>query len=96
MSETPCFFAGSLMSSLADAAVSMTRSLVEDPVYLETASQVVPARFRTANAESLPTFVQVDFGLVKEGKAVEARLVELQAFPSLYGFQFALSEAYAR
>ena len=96
VSETPCFFAGSLMSSLADAAVSMTRSLVDDPVYLETAAQVVPARFRTANSESAPTFVQVDFGLVKEGKTVEARLVELQAFPSLYGFQFALSEAYAR
>jgi hypothetical protein len=96
VSETPCFFAAPLMQSLADAAVAMTRQLLEDPVYLEAAAQVVPARFRTAQSESQPTFVQVDFGLVRDGKAIEARLVELQAFPSLYGFQLALGDAYAR
>lgn len=96
VSETPCFFPGSLMKSLADAAVSMTSSLLNDPVYLEAAAQVVPARFRVANSEALPTFVQVDFGLVRDGKSVEGRLVELQAFPSLYGFQLALSDSYAR
>jgi hypothetical protein len=96
VSETPCFFDGALMSSLADAAVSMTNSLVDDPVYLEAAAQVVPVKFRVANSESIPTFVQVDFGLVKDRKTIEARLVELQAFPSLYGFQLALSDSYAR
>lgn len=96
VSETPCFFAGSLMNELADAAVSMTRSLLDDPVYLDAANAVVPARFRTANSETLPAFVQVDFGLVKDGKFTEARLVELQAFPSLYGFQLAIGDAYAR
>lgn len=96
ISETPCFFSGSLMESLSDAAVSMTQSLLDDPVYLAAANAVVPARFRVANSESLPTFVQVDFGLVQYGRAVEARLVELQAFPSLYGFQLALADAYAR
>lgn len=96
VSETPCFFPAPLMASLADAAVSMTQSLLDDPVYLDAANAVVPARFRVANSESLPTFVQVDFGLVKVGKTIEARLVELQAFPSLYGFQLALSDAYAR
>jgi len=96
VSETPCFFDGALMQSLADAAVSMTNSLVGDPVYLDAANAVVPARFRTANSETLPAFVQVDFGLVKDRRAVEGRLVELQAFPSLYGFQLALGDAYAR
>ncbi len=43
----------------------------------------------------LPTCVQVDFGLVRTaGGGYEPRLVELQAFPSLYGFQHALAEAY--
>jgi hypothetical protein len=96
VSETPCFFDGALMSSLAGAAVSMTTALVNDPVYLEAAAQVVPAKFRVANSEALPTFVQVDFGLVKDRKTIEGRLVELQAFPSLYGFQLALGDAYAR
>ena len=54
VSETPCFFDGALMTSLADAAVSMTNSLLDDPVYLEAAAQVVPAKFRVASAESTP------------------------------------------
>jgi hypothetical protein len=49
-----------------------------------------------ANSESAPAFVQVDFGLVRDGHRVEGRLVELQAFPSLYGFQAALGECYRR
>ncbi len=33
-------------------------------------------------------FVQVDFGLVRDAKAeLQPKLVELQAFPSLYGYQ---------
>jgi hypothetical protein len=40
-------------------------------------------------------FVQVDFGLVrdKEGK-LQPKLVELQAFPSLYAYQGTLAQAY--
>jgi hypothetical protein len=35
----------------------------------------------------------VDFGLIETGAGLEPRLVELQAFPSLYGFQVAMAEA---
>jgi hypothetical protein len=35
---------------------------------------------------------QVDFGLVARGDRIEGRLVEMQAFPSLYGFQLMLAE----
>lgn len=96
VSETPCFFPAPLMQSLVDASVAMVNGLIDDPVYREAADAVVPARFRVANSETLPAFVQVDFGLVRDGKHLEARLVELQAFPSLYGFQLALGDAYAR
>jgi hypothetical protein len=54
---------------------------------------MVPERFRLARGEKFPTCVQVDFGLVRQPDGtVEGRLVELQAFPSLYGFQMALAE----
>lgn len=96
VSETPCFFPGSLMQSLVDAAQSMVGGLLNDATYRAAADAVVPARFRVAKTEALPTFVQVDFGLVREGNRVEGRLVELQAFPSLYGFQTALGESFQR
>ncbi|MBP6716365.1 MAG: hypothetical protein KA205_05850 [Acidobacteria bacterium] len=96
ISETPCFFQGALMDSLVGAAQSMVGHLLNDAEYRAAADAVVPERFRVANTEAAPTFVQVDFGLVREGNKVEGRLVELQAFPSLYGFQTVLGESYQR
>jgi hypothetical protein len=55
----------------------------------------VPARYAGPGAEDLPTFLQVDFGLVRgDDGSIQPKLVELQAFASLYGFQLAMAEAY--
>lgn len=94
LSETPCFFSREFMDSLVSEARALTSQLLTNPAYRNAAEQVVPGRFRLANGEHLPTCVQVDFGLVRtESGGVEGRLVELQAFPSLYGFQMLLAEA---
>jgi hypothetical protein len=40
-------------------------------------------------------FVQVDFGLVRDANGeLQPKHVELQAIPSLYGYQGPLAEAY--
>ena len=40
-------------------------------------------------------FVQVDFGLVRDSHGeLHPKLVELQAFPSLYAYQGPLADAY--
>jgi hypothetical protein len=93
LSETPCFFPSALMQSLVTTAQTMTQQLLDNRAYRAAADATVPERFRLAGGESLPTCVQVDFGLVRtESGNVEGRLVELQAFPSLYGFQMLLAE----
>jgi hypothetical protein len=93
LSETPCFFSPALMDALVSAAKTMTRQLLDNPEYRSAADAIVPERFRLAGGEMLPTCMQVDFGLVRTGSgAIEGRLVELQAFPSLYGFQMLLAE----
>ena len=39
-------------------------------------------------------FVQVDFGLVRDAEGeLQPKLVELQAFPSLYAYQVPLAQA---
>ena len=44
-----------------------------------------------------PNFVQVDFGLARNASGeLEPKLVELQAFPSIYGYQEILCEEYVR
>ena len=93
LSETPCFFSSALMESLVGAAQTMTQQLLDNAAYRKAADAMVPERFRLTGGEDLPTCVQVDFGLVRmESGEVEGRLVELQAFPSLYGFQMLLAE----
>jgi hypothetical protein len=95
VSETPCFFPRPLIEHLADVGVDLIgQCLTGDAA--AAAERAVPDRFRGAGAsEPNPTFIQVDFGLVRNAAgAIEPRLVELQAFPSLYGFQMALADAY--
>jgi hypothetical protein len=95
ISETPCFFPRVLMSSLAATGLELIHQILGSAEAMAAADAAVPERFRGGGAESLPTFVQVDFGLVRgPGGEIEPKLVELQAFASLYGFQPAVAEAY--
>ena len=96
LSETPSFFPVSLMDALAGAARDMIAQLLADTDYRRAAERIIPPQFRIPNGEASPTFVQVDFGLMRVGDRVEGRLVELQAFPSLYGFQLTLAETARR
>jgi len=93
LSETPCFLPERLVDSLVETSDALLHQLLDSPEYLHAANAVVPVEFRVPNGEREPTFVQVDFGLLETGAGMEPRLVELQAFPSLYGFQVAMAEA---
>jgi len=94
LSETPCFFPQSLIDTLADAGETLVHQAMSGEA-ASAAEAVVPARFRGPGAGARPAFLQVDFGLVREPDgSITPRLVELQAFPSLYGFQTALADAY--
>ena len=95
ISETPCFFPRSLMTSLAETGLDLVNQILDSPDAMAAANAIVPERFRGDGAEAIPTFLQVDFGLVRNSDgALEPKLVELQAFASLYGFQLAVAEAY--
>jgi hypothetical protein len=95
ISETPCFFPRSLMDTLASTGVELVDQILNNPDALAAADAVVPERYRGQSAEAIPTFAQVDFGLVRDAAGnITPKLVELQAFASLYGFQLAMAEAY--
>ncbi|HZL97047.1 MAG TPA: hypothetical protein VFB99_25540, partial [Vicinamibacterales bacterium] len=92
LSETPCFIPAALLARLDAAAQELIAQLVGNSAYLMAADAVVPNGCRPAHGEDKPTFMQVDFGFVEGASGLEPRLVELQAFPSLYGFQLVLGE----
>jgi hypothetical protein len=95
LSETPCFLPRSLMATLASTGLTLIDQVLDNPDARAAAEGVVPERYRGAGAEASPTFAQVDFGLVRDADgSLQPKLVELQAFASLYGFQLAIAEAY--
>jgi hypothetical protein len=95
LSETPCFFPKELLDRMAQDGEELVRQLVENPAYRAKSDEAVPAKFKVPNEAPHPMFVQVDFGLVKDARGqLQPKLVELQAFPSLYAYQGPLAEAY--
>ena len=95
LSETPCFFPKELIDRMARDGEALIRQLVDNPTYRAKSDEAVPAEFKVPNEAPHPMFVQVDFGLVRGSNGeLQPKLVELQAFPSLYAYQGPLAQAY--
>ncbi|MBZ5678865.1 MAG: hypothetical protein LAO24_02035 [Acidobacteriia bacterium] len=95
LSETPCFFPKELLHRMAEDGKDLIRQLVESPAYRAKSDESIPPEFKVPNEASHPMFVQVDFGLVRDAqRQLHPKLVELQAFPSLYAYQGTLAQAY--
>jgi len=95
LSETPCFFPKELIDRMARDGEELIRQLVDNLQYRAKSEEAVPAEFKVPNEAPHPMFVQVDFGLVRDAAgALHPKLVELQAFPSLYAYQGPLAQAF--
>jgi hypothetical protein len=95
VAETPCFFRRELMEAIAAAGGELVHGFLGDQAARVAADVAVPEAYRGPGQEAFPTFVQVDFGLIRTASGeIAPRLVELQAFPSLYGLQHTLAHAY--
>lgn len=95
MAETPCFFDEQMLEAMIEAGTELTRQLVDDPEYMRRSEAAVPEKYRVPGRGDHPHFMTVDFGLVQgpDGQ-LEPKLVELQAFPSIFGFQPPFARAY--
>jgi len=95
VAETPCFLPRELLDRCAAIGSELTHRLVNDQEYLEAALAAIPSGFRAPGFTPHPHFMTADFGLVREPDgSLSPRIVELQAFPSVYAYQAALCEAY--
>jgi len=96
-SETPVFLPRPLLDKMVRYGQELYRQLASNPEYRAASDAAIPAQFRAPNEPAHPLFVQADFGLVCEPDGtLEPKLVEIQGFPSIYGFQAALAEEYQR
>lgn len=94
ISETPCFFPAPLLDQMATYGKELIEQL-EASEYHRASARAIPPEFNVPREDAHPMFIQVDFGLVRDGNGeLRPKVVELQGFPSLYGYQAILSQAY--
>src|SRR5213080_1311567 len=89
ISETPIFLTPEFTDEVTRAAheiVSLTRS----PEFAQHAASAVPKALEVPHESGHPNFHVVDFAICAETDRLVPRLIELQAFPSLFGFQLLL------
>ncbi len=95
VSETPVFVPKALLDRMAQYGRELVMQLLTSPKYLRVSDKTIPPEYNVPNESKRPMFVQVDFGLIRDGKGeLEPKLVELQAFPSLYGYQAVSAQQY--
>lgn len=95
VAETPCFFPLPLIEEMAATGIELTNQLVGSEEYLRAASQAIPEKYHLGNDNPVPNFMTVDFGLVRgPDGSLKPKLVELQAFPSVFGYQDVLCREY--
>ena len=89
ISETPIFLTREFTDEATRAAneiVAATRT----PEFAKHAASAIPKGLEVPNESAHPNFLLVDFAICAEGDRLVPRLIELQAFPSLFGFQLLL------
>ena len=97
VAETPVFLERRMLDEMAKAGSDMACELMGDPEYLEAARRAIPEKYRVAAENRRPHFLTADFGLVREASgALTPRLVEIQAFPSVYAYQAVLNRSYVQ
>lgn len=95
VAETPIFVRKKLLDEMAAAGADLAKRLMADAQYLESARQAIPRDYCVPGDISHPNFLTADFALVRDAAGeLVPRLVEIQAFPSVYGYQAVLGCAY--
>jgi len=89
ISETPIFLTREFADEVTRAANEIV-ALTRTPEFSKHAASAIPKGLEVPNESAHPNFHVVDFAICTKGERLAPRLIELQAFPSLFGFQLLL------
>jgi hypothetical protein len=89
ISETPIFLTNEFTDEVVRAANEIV-DLTRTGEFARHAASAIPKGLEVPNESAHPNFLVVDFGICAAGDRLVPRLIELQAFPSLFGFQLLL------
>jgi hypothetical protein len=96
VAETPIFVERALLDDLAENGAMLALYLMENRQYLAAARAAIPAGYEVANETVHPNFLTADFALIRmDSGDLVPRLVEIQAFPSVFAYQAELCRSYS-
>lgn len=94
VAETPVFLTDDFRDRLITAGNDIIKTILQ-PDFKQLTERAIPEKWRVANENDHPHFIALDFGVCKDEKGdIVPKLIELQGFPSLYGFQSFLGDTY--
>ena len=86
--EMPIFVSTEMRQQLENAAVEIIEQCVS-PENLERTSSTLQPRYNVPNESDVPLFSVVDFAITRDASGkYQPKLIELQGFPSLFGYQY--------
>ena len=89
--ETPLFLSHDLTTELIKACDDIISQL-QNEEFFKNSEAAIPENLKVPNDFEHPPFLQLDFAITKSKEQFLPKLIELQAFPSLYGYQVYLNE----
>lgn len=96
VAETPVFIPAALEKQLIAAGAEII-ALIKHPDFKILTHKAIPSEWNVPNENEHPHFLSIDFGICKDPQGnLVPRLIEMQGFPSLYGFQAHLAQVYKR
>lgn len=94
VAETPVFIPSDLQKKLIDAGEEIIK-LIKQPNFKALTKNAIPSNWNVPNENEHPHFLTFDFGVCKDADGqLTPKLIEMQGFPSLYGFQPELGRVY--
>jgi len=94
VAETPVFLTDDFRDKLLEAGDDIIK-VIQQPDFKQLTERAIPEKWNVANENDHPHFIALDFGVCKDERGqIVPKLIELQGFPSLYGFQVHLSDTY--
>jgi hypothetical protein len=95
VAETPIFVPRHLLDELAAEGAALAQAVISNSECLDAARNAIPTGYCVAGETPHPNFLTADFALIRDSAgALVPRLVEIQAFPSVYGYQTELCSSY--
>jgi len=92
IAETPVFISQTMLEKMLDTCEHVIDRILS-PAFKQLTEDSIPMKYKTGGPEEYPRFLVFDFGICgTDIDRAEPMLIELQGFPSLFGYQSLLSE----